>query len=152
VATAGEVLNCEVASLEPDVGAGLAPTAGAADAGDATGITGVAGRDADDVPPPLVAVAVKVYAVPFVRPVMTQLPEVPAMVQVLPPGLEVTVNEVGAPPDPVPWATVTAACALPATAVGTAGALGTGGCGVTGLDAPDAPEVPPPFVAVARNV
>jgi hypothetical protein len=122
------------------------------DVGDATGITGVADGDADDVPPPLVAVAVNVYAVPFVRPVISQLPEVPAMVQVRPPGLEVTVNEVGAPPDPVPWATVTVACALPATAVGVAGVSGAGGCGVTAFEAPDEPDVPATLLAVAVKV
>jgi hypothetical protein len=57
-------------------------------------VYGVAGADAaedDEVPAEFVAVTVKVYAVPFVRPVTVQ--ESVAVVQVNEPGLEVTVYE-----------------------------------------------------------
>jgi hypothetical protein len=44
-----------------------------------------------DVPPALVAVTANVYAVPFVNPVIVQLPEEPVTVQVFESGVEVTV-------------------------------------------------------------
>ena len=57
--------------------------------GAAAGVTGVEGLDAEEVPATFVAVTVKAYAVPFVRPVTAQ--EVDAVVQVKLPGVEVTV-------------------------------------------------------------
>jgi hypothetical protein len=75
--------------------------------------------DAVDVPPAFVAVAVKVYGVPFVRPVTVHEPDAPVTVHVAPPGLAVIVNEAVAAPDPA--TTETVAEALPATAVGAAG-------------------------------
>ena len=51
--------------------------------------------DGADEPAPLLATTVKVYAVPFVRPVTVQL--VVAVVHVTPSGLEVTVYDVGLP-------------------------------------------------------
>jgi hypothetical protein len=52
------------------------------------GMTVADGLEAAVVPSPLVALTVKVYDVPFVRPETVQL--VPAVEQVKPPGLEVT--------------------------------------------------------------
>ena len=45
-------------------------------------------------------------------------------VQVRPPGLDVTVNELGSPPDELAPVTVTLACSLPAETDGAEGALG----------------------------
>lgn len=47
--------------------------------------------EATVVPNELAAVAVKVYAVPLVKPVTVQEPKAPVPVQVAPPGLAVTV-------------------------------------------------------------
>ena len=56
------------------------------------GITAELAAEAVPVPALLVAVTVKVYAVPLVKPVTTQLNVLPlAVVQVLPSGLEVAV-------------------------------------------------------------
>ena len=79
-----------VADPSPATAVGAAGTLG-------TGGCGVALADAVDaaeVPPSFVAVAVNVYGVPFVRPVMLQEPEAPVTVHVAPPGLAVTVNDV----------------------------------------------------------
>ena len=78
--------------------------------------------DAVDVPPAFVAVAVNVYAVPFVRPGTVHEPDAPVTVHVAPPGLAVIVNEAVAAPDPA--TTVTVAEASPATAVGAKGSGG----------------------------
>jgi hypothetical protein len=55
------------------------------------GVTDELALDDPEVPPPLVAVTVNVYAVPLVRPVTSQLVSGRVMVQVKPPGLDVTV-------------------------------------------------------------
>jgi hypothetical protein len=54
------------------------------------GVTGADGADAGPVPTLFVARTVKVYAVPFRRPVTVQ-ERVPAVEHVAPPGLAVTV-------------------------------------------------------------
>lgn len=85
------------------------------------------------MPPPLVAVAVNVYAVPFVRPLTVHEPErgVPLKelaVHCCPPGFEVTVKEVGVPPlplaAPVTVISTDAFCAVPVGACGGSGAAG----------------------------
>ena len=57
--------------------------------GTVAGVTEFEGADDGPVPAALVAVTVKVYAVPLVRPVTVI--RVPVPVRVIPPGLEVTV-------------------------------------------------------------
>jgi len=112
----------------------------------------VAGLDAGDgaeVPSALVAVAVNVYGEPLDNPVTTQDPADPVTVQVLPPGLAVTVNDVGT--GPAPAATVTVAAPLRGTAVGAGGTPGPE-TGVTGSDSTDSGEVPPSLLAVDLNV
>ena len=79
------------------------------------------------MPPPFVAVVVKVYDVPLVKPDTVQLPEEPVTVQVKDPGVEVTAYDEGVPPEPA--ATVTTADETPATAVGAGGVPGTAGAG-----------------------
>lgn len=71
-------------------------------------------------------------------------------VQVLPPGLAVTVYDAGAPPEP--GATVTVACPSPATAVGAGGVPGIAIDGLTAPEGSEASDVPAAFVAVAVNV
>jgi hypothetical protein len=114
------------------------------------GVTADEDDEAVEVPAELVAVAVKVYAVPFVRPVTAHEPEAPVTVQVAPPGDAVTWYEVGVPPEPAD--TVTAARPSPATAVGAPGVPGSGGTGVTALEAADELVVPKELAAVAVNV
>ena len=67
------------------VGADAANTAGAT--GVSVGVAEAEAADADDVPPVapevLIAVAVNVYAMPFVNPLTTQDPIAPVTVQVL---------------------------------------------------------------------
>jgi len=91
------------------------------------GVTAFDAADAADVPPPFVAVALKVYDVPFVKPDTVQLPEEPVTVQVKDPGVDVTAYDVGVPPEPA--ATVTTADETPATAVGAGGVPGIAGAG-----------------------
>lgn len=93
------------ASPSPAVALGAGGGSGA-DWGAGPLLVGVTGAEAAElvlVPPPLVAVAVKVYEVPFVRPVTVHVPDrgVPVSepaVQVKLPGLEVTWKDVGVPP------------------------------------------------------
>nr|WP_229708425.1 hypothetical protein [Knoellia flava] len=59
----------------------------------AVGVTAVDATDAEEVPIALVAVTVNVYAVPLLSP-MTVQDRAPVVVQVFPPGLEVTVYPV----------------------------------------------------------
>ena len=54
------------------------------------GVAAAEGEEADPVPAALVAVTVKIYAVPFVKPVTLQV-NAPVVEQVLPPGFEVAV-------------------------------------------------------------
>lgn len=98
------------------------------------GITAVEALDEPEVPLPLVAVAVNVYDVPFVRLLTTQLVAGTVTVHVAPPGAAVTVYEVGAVP--LPAVTLTVASPLPGTAVGVPGVPGGGpAAGVTELEA-----------------
>ena len=99
--------------------------------GTVAGVTDADATDAAEVPGAVfVAVAVNVYAVPFVRPVTGHDPEAPVTVHVPPEtaGDAVTVYEVGAPPRvpsvAVPAATVTVTLESPATPVGLAGVPG----------------------------
>ena len=55
------------------------------------GVTGELAAEAVPAPALLVAVTVKVYAVPLVKPVTVQVSVLPLAVQLLPSGLEVTV-------------------------------------------------------------
>ena len=111
--------------------------------GFAIGVTDADGSDAPEVPPSFVAVAVNVYAVPFVRPDTTHEPDVPTTVHVAPPGDAVTAND-DAGHEPDPPATVTLTAPSPATTFGTAGALG--------INAPDViTRLPSPVVETATN-
>ena len=91
------------------------------------GVTVADGEEASESTGVFFAVAVNVYAVPFVRPVTGHDPEAPVTVHVPPEtaGDAVTVYEVGAPPRvpsvAVPAATVTVTLESPATTVGLAG-------------------------------
>jgi hypothetical protein len=89
------------------------------------GVTAFDATEAADVPPPFVAVVVKVYDVPFVKPDTVQLPDAAFTAHVKDPGVDVTAYDVGVPPEPA--ATVTTADATPATAVGAGGVPGTTG-------------------------
>ena len=122
-------------------------------AGGGAGAEGVTAFEADEdapVPATFVAATVKVYEVPFVRPLTVH--DVDEVEQVAPPGLDVTVYDVIAAPPLLAGAVhVTVALALPADAVTPVGAPGTV-LGVTALDAADAGPAPEPFVAVTVNV
>lgn len=89
----------------------------------ALGVTGAEALDALDVPAVLVATAVNVYAVPFVSPVIVQVPEAPLMRHDWPPGAAVTVISEGVLEGKA-TDVVTAALASPAVAVGVAGVHG----------------------------
>jgi len=54
------------------------------------GVTAFEATDAADVPPPLVAVVVNVYDVPFVKPDTVQLPDAAFTTHVKDPGVDVT--------------------------------------------------------------
>ena len=56
----------------------------------ATDVIALDETDDPEVPPPLVAVALNVYDVPFVKPDTVQLPEEPVTVHVKDPGVDVT--------------------------------------------------------------
>ena len=92
------------------------------------GVTGSEGSLALDVPSTFTAVAVKVYAVPLVSPVTTQLVAGTVITQ-LPPGAPVTVYDTTGPPV-VGGVIVTVAVVWPATAVGTPGRPGRESCTV----------------------
>lgn len=84
--------------------------------GAAAGVTEFDWAEAMPVPAAFVAATVKVYAVPFVRPVTVIGDAVPDAV--IPPGDDVTVYPVMAdPPFDAGGVKVTVACALPAVAV-----------------------------------
>ena len=99
------------------------------------GTTAADAADEPEVPLPFVAVAVKVYDVPFVRPLTTQLVAGTVTVHDLEPSsTAVTVYDVGVVP--LPAVTLTVACPLPATAVGVPGVPGGGpAAGVSPLEA-----------------
>lgn len=137
----------EVVDVTTAVGAPGAP-------GAAMGVTAVEAAEAAEVPIVLVAVEVKVYAVPLVRPVTVHDSgeAEDSSVQVAPPGDAVTVYESAAPPDDGAT-TVTTAWPSPAIAVGVPGAPGAIAAeGMTALEADEADEVPMPFVAVDVKV
>jgi hypothetical protein len=116
------------------------------------GVTLFDAAEAAPVPVALVAVTVKVYAVPFVRPDTVMGLAVP--VPVIPLGLEVAVKPDRALP-PVELGAVKAmiALALPAVAVPMVGAPGTVPvAGVTLFDAAEATLVPMALVAVTVKV
>jgi hypothetical protein len=109
--------------------------------------------DAGPVPIALVAVTVKVYAVPFVKPVTVIGLDAPVAVML--PGLEVTVYEIIAlPPFEAGGVKLTVAWALPAVAVTPVGAPGTVGLGlgVTLFEAADAGPLPIALVAFTVKV
>ena len=90
---------------------------------EALGVTEFEAADAEPVPAELVAMTVKVYAIPFVRPV-TVIGEL-APVPVAPPGLAVTVYpETLAPPLLAGALKLTLACVSPAVAAPMVGAPG----------------------------
>jgi hypothetical protein len=114
------------------------------------GVTLLLVAEAAPTPMALVAVTVKVYAVPLVRPatVTGLLVPVPVML----PGLEVAVYKViGAPPLELGAVNHTAALTLPPTGTPMVGAPGTVP-GVTLLLATDAGPVPTALVAVTVKV
>jgi hypothetical protein len=121
--------------------------------GTVEGVAGADGAEAGLVPTELVAVTVKVYAVPLVSPVTVQEVVVPlGVVQVWPP-LEVTVYfETGAPlaADAVQ---VTTDWVLAKEVADTlVGALGAVLAGVTALEAADNAPVPAALVAATLKV
>ena len=79
------------------VGVGVGVGEGVAAIGTTLSLTG----DTVDVPAKLTATAEKIYPVPFISPVILQLPDEPVTVHVLPPmfGLAVIVNEVAGLPE-----------------------------------------------------
>lgn len=113
------------------------------------GVTGLDGADEGPVPPELLAVTLNVYAVPFANPVTVQ--DVPLVVQVRPPGNEVTVY-VTLPLVPDGAAQLITAVELPAVAVTAVGAPGRGTFGVTELDGADEGPVPAELAAITVNV
>lgn len=113
------------------------------------GITLLEAAEADPAPTALVAVTVKVYAVPLVSPVTVRGLDAP--VAVLPSGLEATVYEmIAKPPLDAGAAKLTVAAVLPATADPIVGAPGTA-AGTTLLEAVEGDPVPTAFVAVTAN-
>jgi len=125
-------------------------------AGTVAGVTAVEAVDAAPVPTAFVAVTRKVYAVPFVNPVIVVLvagglPVIVVAVCAVVPMNGVTVYEVIALPLFAGAVHDTVADALPAMAVTPVGALGTV-AGVTEFDAVDAALVPATLEAVTLNV
>jgi hypothetical protein len=106
--------------------------------------------DAGLVPIVLVAVTVKVYAVPLASPGMVIGAVVPEAL--CPPGLDVTAYSViGLPPFEAGAEKLTVATAMPAFADTSVGAPGTV-AGVTPLEGLDGGPVPITFVAVTVKV
>jgi hypothetical protein len=101
----------------------------------------------------LVATTLKVYAVPFVKPVTFIGDVVPVPIKL--PGLDVTVYPVTTLPPLLIGATnATLAEALPAVATTAVGGPGTvfGTAGVTAVDATEATELPTALVATTLKV
>jgi hypothetical protein len=90
----------------------------------ADGVTAGLAIDAGLVPIALVALTVKVYLVPFVRPDITRDVVVPPTLAVAPPGVALTVYAVTGLPLADDGPQLTTACALPATAETGPGAPG----------------------------
>lgn len=113
--------------------------------GTVTGITADEAVEATELPTGVVAIIVKVYAVPFVKPVTFIGELTPVAVKL--PGLDVTVYKVIALPPLLAGATnATLAEVLPAAATTAVGASGTV-TGVTAVEAVEATELPTAFVA-----
>ena len=108
--------------------------------------------EAAPVPLALVAVTVKRYEVWFERPVTLQ--ERPAVVQVLPPAVDVTLNEVtGLPPSSAGAVQLTIAAESRPTPVTAMGCPGTVTASTTiAEDGSEGALVPMPFVAVTVNL
>jgi hypothetical protein len=121
--------------------------------GSVAGVTLFEGAEAGPEPFTLAAVTVKVYAVPFVRPVTVAVVVVPlGVLAVAPPGDDVTVYDVIALPPLLAGAVhETLACVLPEVAVTPVGALGTVD-GVTAVDGLDAGPVPFALAALTVKV
>jgi hypothetical protein len=118
--------------------------------GTLAGVTVFEGADARPVPIEFVAITVKVYAVPFVRPVTVMGDAAP--LAAMPPGDEVAVYDVIAePPVDAGGVNVTVACAFPAVAVPIVGGPGTA-AGVTLFEGVDGGPVPTALVAVTVKV
>jgi hypothetical protein len=120
--------------------------------GTAAGTAPEDAADAGPVPMALVAVTVKVYVVPLVRPDTVHV-VAPVVVQTLPPGEEVTRYPVmGSPPlDPGAFQDTTdwvLAKEVAVTPVGAPGAVGTS----TALEGSEDGPVPSPLVAVTVKV
>ncbi len=118
----------------------------------AVGVTEAEAEDAEDVPTPLVAVAVNVYAVPDVSPATTHddagTITVHEPTDALLGSHAVTVYELAVPPGPA--GTVTVTDPGPDTTVGVPGIPGA--AKFTELEAVDADDVPPTLLAVVVNV
>ena len=107
-----------------DAAPATAPAPEGAD-GTVFGVTEDDGEEGADAPAPFVAVAVKVYAVPFVKPLTTHDVAGDVTVHVAPPGDAVTVYDViGDPPLLAGATTVTLAVSLPGTTYPIDGAPG----------------------------
>ena len=95
-------------------------------AGSPSTVTGGEGTDTGEVPATPVAVTANEYAVPSARPGTSAVVEVPGRVTVLPPGVAVTVHDVGSAPPSSEGCQRTEAVRTPApawTATGAAGAV-----------------------------
>ncbi len=110
------------------------------------------GADGSLVPVAVVAVTVNVCGVSFTKPVTVQL-FAPVVVQINPPGLDVTVYPViREPPALVGALHETFAWPFPALALTPTGAPGTGADGVTVFEGAEGALVPVEVVAVTVNV
>ena len=118
--------------------------------GTRAGVTGVDGSEDRLVPMEFVAVTVKVYAVPLVRPVTVT--DVPVVVAVISPGAEVAVYSViGLPPSEAGAVHETIAetsVGIADTSVGASGTI----AGVTGVDGSEDRLDPMALVAVTVKV
>ena len=124
--------------------------------GTVAGVTALDAADAGLVPRAFVAVTVKVYAVPFVKPVTVTevvggLPVTVVAVLAVVPTYGVTVYLVMVLPPFEGADQLTTAFALPGVAVTFVGAAGAP-FGVTAFEAAEAGPVQTAFVAVTRNV
>jgi len=118
--------------------------------GTVPGVTRFEGAEAGPLPAALVAVTVKMYAVPLARPPTVMGDAAP--LAVIPAGDDVTVYDVmGEPPFDTGAVNVTVACALPAAALPMVGAPGTA-AGVTLFDGAEGGPTPTALVAVTVKV
>jgi hypothetical protein len=142
----------ETSALPPATDAPAALTA-VGDAGELSGVTLLDAEDVVPVPWPFVAVTVKVYAVPLVRPCTVQLVSAPLLVMHVWPPEEVTVYLVIVAP-PLLAGAVQETVTSPEPATDAVTAVGASGevAGVTALDSAEAAPVPLAFVAVTVKV